>query len=1137
MKLRLIAVFTAVFMAAASVSLVSYGDEEQTNLLAFPGAEGGGKYSQGARANGTVEIYHVTNLEDYDPLTETAVEGSLRDALSESGRIVVFDTDGAIHLTSQLLIPSNTTILGQTAPGEGITLTGYDVLAESGASDIILRYIRVRPTDDNGGEPDGLGGRWNNNVIFDHCSVSWSVDEAITLYAGTSEDENLEQGRNITVQNSIISESLRMSSHIKGAHGYGGITGGNNSTFYHNLMAHHDSRTPRVDREVNVAEITNNIVYNWGYTNSAYGGEPYSYHDYTQLETNINYTNNYYSYGPSTRTAIRNRIYDVSNSNHNADTHPYKANYYFDGNYVYGYSAVTADNSQGVNNTSAANLVDTEFDMGDYALTNPETAQEAYSTILETAGATLPKRDAIDARIVYDVENMTGRIVNNASEVGGMIDINAGATEQRTFTVDESWKTEKGLSSYSDGDIITEGEFAGYVLLEAYVNDRTEEQEAPTNPEITVLSPAIASVNSTVNGQAVDNGNRTVITEEEALNYNAVASAVGSAAVTSMELYDGNDLIGSYSGSSINDDISLEPGTHYLTSRAYNSKGEKTQSTTSIVYVKAVSEDLGDYSFTEIGKGSFAGEGGAALSEDGSYTIYGSGYLVNSNSGGTRVSSDSCSYIYKAVEGDFDVSLKVLDIPKFDNRQNNGIMFRETLDANSRMGMITDTWITNGENDKYLTRTTTGGASTSYFFTDESGSDVTNSSSGENHAVAKYMRITREGDDITFYLSQSGSDWTDDERQPVTVTYTDLADTVYIGYATDSSEILATKPYFAISSFTFDCEPEETDNGHSTDSGFYYDSEFLMKDGGGDWVVSSDGSIEEGAETAYETSDDVSGNDTVKLAVSDKAVQIAIPEEYQSGSYVIEYDFLTTNTAEAGRSFRTYLDNAVHAYDEETGQATEYGNGNAFFHMTDIGSIVYTTTAEADIAAGSVTDTMNKLCGLEADKWYHITLESENGGDTATVTIALHSADGTYDPENISEPLYSGTVSVTENRDTTAKQLKFMRTAGGILYYDNISFSALSDSEETTTEDSTESTTETPAESTTAAAKGDVDGRDGLTANDAACVLYYVFNDEEVNPKWNITNETADLNGDGVINAADAALILAKVLNPALQIS
>ncbi|MCD7855899.1 MAG: polysaccharide lyase [Clostridiales bacterium] len=888
---RLIAGILTVFMAAASVSLVSYGGEEETKLLAFPGAEGGGKYSQGARANDTIEIYHVTNLEDYNPLTETAVKGSLRDALSQSGRIVVFDTDGAVHLTSTLTIPSSTTILGQTAPGEGITLTGYDVLAESGASDIILRYIRVRPTDDNGGEPDGLGGRWNNNVIFDHCSVSWSVDEAITLYAGTSEYENLEQGQNLTVQNCIISESLRMSSHIKGAHGYGGITGGNNSTFHHNLMAHHDSRTPRVDREVNVAEITNNIICNWGYTNSAYGGEPYSYHDYTQLETNINYTDNYYSYGPSTRSAIRNRIYDVSNSNYNASTHPAKANYYFFGNYVYGYSAVTADNSQGINNSSAANLVDTEFDMGEYALTTDETAQEAYSEILENAGATLPKRDAIDARVVYDVENMTGRIVNNAAEVGGMIDINAGATETRAFTVDESWKAEEGLSGYADNEIIKEGEFAGYVLLEAYVNDWTEAQESPSNPEITVVSPAIASVNSTVNGQKVDNGNWTVITEDETVNYNAYASAAGSAAVTKMELYDGNDLIAGYDGASyINDNISLEPGTHYLTCRAYNTKGEKTQSTTSIVYVKDVSEDLGDYSFTEIGTGSFAGKGGAALDEEGSCTIYGSGYLVNSNSGGTRVSSDSCSYVYKAVEGDFDVSLKVLDIPKFDNRQNNGIMFRESLDANARMGMITDTWITTGENDKYLTRTTTGSASTSYFFKDESGSDVTNSSSGENHAVAKYMRITRTGDDITFYVSQSGTDWSDDERQPVTVTYSGLADTLYIGYAVDSSEILASKPYFGVSSFTFDYEDDDTL--------------------------------------------------------------------------------------------------------------------------------------------------------------------------------------GTDDP------------SETEPPSTL----------------------------------------------------GDTDGKEGLTANDAAVVLYYVIYDETVNPGWNISNETADLNSDNIIDAADAALILAKVLNPALNI-
>lgn len=153
--------------------------------------------------------------------------GSFADAVSQSGRIIVFDVSGTIEISGTLKIKkSNLTILGQTAPGDGVTISGGDLLLDSGVENVIIRYLRVRPTDKNGGEPDGLGGRYNKNIIFDHCSLSWSVDELITLYAGSTEDTKNQTGRNITVQNIIASESLAMSSHVKGKHGYGGIIGG-----------------------------------------------------------------------------------------------------------------------------------------------------------------------------------------------------------------------------------------------------------------------------------------------------------------------------------------------------------------------------------------------------------------------------------------------------------------------------------------------------------------------------------------------------------------------------------------------------------------------------------------------------------------------------------------------------------------------------------------------------------------------------------------------------------------------------------------------------------------------------------------------------------------------------------------------
>ena len=176
MKIRKIisSVICAALMAGAICLPVT---AEDNKLLAFPTAEGGGKYTTGARGAEAVEVYHVTNLNDDG-------EGSLRDAVSQSGRIVVFDVSGVIELKSKLnFSASDITVLGQTAPGDGITLTGYD--AEVKADNIILRYLRIRPTDSQGKEPDGLGGRWVDTIIIDHCSVSWGVDEMLTLYSGS----------------------------------------------------------------------------------------------------------------------------------------------------------------------------------------------------------------------------------------------------------------------------------------------------------------------------------------------------------------------------------------------------------------------------------------------------------------------------------------------------------------------------------------------------------------------------------------------------------------------------------------------------------------------------------------------------------------------------------------------------------------------------------------------------------------------------------------------------------------------------------------------------------------------------------------------------------------------------------------
>lgn len=451
--------------------------------LAFPGALGGGKYTTGGRGG---EVYQVTNLND-------SGTGSLRDAVSKPNRTIVFRVSGVIELKSRLVLRQpNITIAGQTAPGQGICLANY--ATNISANNIIIRYIRFRHGDAQPSEDDALNcfsGAYRN-IIIDHCSMSWSVDETTSFY----------DVKNVTLQWNIISESLYSSIHSKGNHGYAGIFGGANSSYLFNLIAHHTSRTPRFNGTRynsqtfgDSLEFCNNVIYNWGSTNSAYGGEGGKY----------NMINNYYKAGPATPGNLtssstsnkRNRILNYSNFYVDGTDTIWGGDFYINGNYVHGYPDVTADNwTKGVQKTNnhpdADRLIKESKQLVPYKISDyvPIAATSAYDSVARYAGAILPERDPIDARIIremlegkatyegaaYKTVTSTGvshpsGIIDKPSDVGGFPSYKSATAplDSDKDGMPDAWELSRGLNPDNANDRNTTNS-EGYTMLEVYLN-------------------------------------------------------------------------------------------------------------------------------------------------------------------------------------------------------------------------------------------------------------------------------------------------------------------------------------------------------------------------------------------------------------------------------------------------------------------------------------------------------------------------------------------------------------------------------------------------------------------------------------------------------------------------------------------
>lgn len=436
------------------LTTLSFGAAAADAVPAFPGAEGHARYTTTGGRGG--KVYHVSTLEDDGA-------GSLRWALAQSGtKTIVFDVSGYIDLKSDLKVSSNTTIAGQTAPDGGITLRYY-TLQFSNCSNVIVRFIRSRRSqvrDINDGA-DASWGKGGKNIILDHCSFSWSIDEVASFY----------DNQNFTMQWCNVTEGLANPGHSKGAHSYGGIWGGKNASFHHNYISHVQNRAPRfngarymstnfdknkfentVDAER--VDFRNCVVYNWG-TGGCYGGPGGGY---------INMVNNYYKAGPGTTN--KNRVTQCSRASSGTSEDQFSAlyglfsRYYINGNYVvnagdqaenYDWKGVVYDGGltdfeggkyipdkdhwfgkegehadgahvqyQSIGGSDYINIrIDDPVAAGDVTTHD---AQTAYEKLLLYSGASL-WRDDVDARYAEEARTGTTTYAGSIVKRAGILDV------------------------------------------------------------------------------------------------------------------------------------------------------------------------------------------------------------------------------------------------------------------------------------------------------------------------------------------------------------------------------------------------------------------------------------------------------------------------------------------------------------------------------------------------------------------------------------------------------------------------------------------------------------------------------------------------------------------------------------------
>lgn len=430
------------FQAGLLGAMVLATSAHAANLLAFPEAEGFGRYTLGARAVSAPEVYHVTNLND-------AGAGSLRDAVSKPGRIVVFDVSGIINLQSTLIFSGNSIIAGQTAPGGGIMVYG-DRVSFSGASNLIVRYLRVHMGVGGSSGKDAAGVANGANMIFDHMSVTWGRDETFSI----SWDSKGTEPGNITIMNSIIGQGLQ-------THSCGGLIQTDGGvTVLRTLYIDNKTRNPKVK---GLNQFVNNVVYNWGggggYIMGGSAGDSWA-----QIEEN------YFIKGPSTGgTAAFVRSTETFQV--------YQKNNYLDYNLDGTLNGTPAEASifSGAN-VVASTAAFTGAPQAHPAIASKTTAAAAYQRIVKDAGASFPARSEVDKYLIAELTSLgkKGALISDESALGLSGKVGAIASGTRAKDTDndgmpDAWEDANGLNK-SDATDAVKKSTSGYLNIELYIN-------------------------------------------------------------------------------------------------------------------------------------------------------------------------------------------------------------------------------------------------------------------------------------------------------------------------------------------------------------------------------------------------------------------------------------------------------------------------------------------------------------------------------------------------------------------------------------------------------------------------------------------------------------------------------------------